>query len=212
MEIDKNEHHSAGAGILPVSKRSNIVKTLTANDIVFWGADAFVSVSLALFVVSSIEGATVFNVGIALMIHRVTGAFTAIPVGRMFDRNRGYLDEVWGLSLACLLAGFVYILLSFSTFIWELYLAMFFLGIFSVINLASWRILFYSNIKASQFGQTVGVYQMLFSLGIGLFLAIGGFAGERFGYDKVLLYGGTLMVFGSTLPLLMRGYFVDGKK
>lgn len=211
MEVEKNELNSAGAVLNAADRRSNIVKTLTASDVSYWGADAFISVSLALFVVSFIEGATVFNVGIAFMIYRVVGAVAAIPVGRWFDKNKGYLDEVWGLAFACLAAGCTYILLSFSTSIWQLYLAMFFLGIFSVINVASWRILFYNNIVKKEFGQTIGVYQMMYSLGIGLFLAIGGFAGDRFGYDNVLLFGGFIMMFGSLLPLLIRAYFVDKK-
>jgi len=192
--------------------RTYIIRTLTANDVAFWGADAFVSVALALFVVSFIEGATILNVGVALMIHRVVGAFAAIPIGRWFDKHKGHLDEVWGLSIACMLGGFTYVLLSFSTAVWQLYVAMFFLGIFAVVNLASWRILFYSNVDSDQFGQTVGIYQTMYSFGIGLFLVIGGFTGERFGYDTVLLVGGLLMVFGSTLPLLIRGYFDEGNK
>ena len=205
MEVDRTEHTVAGSKAL--STRDYIVRTLTANDVAFWGADAFISVALALFVVTFIESATILNVGIALMIYRVVGALAAIPIGRWFDQHKGYLDEVFGLSLACLCAGFTYITLSFSTAVWQLYLAMFFLGIFSTVNMCSWRILFYNNVNRERFGETIGVYQMLFSFGIGLFLAIGGFTGERFGYDRVLLIGGLLMTFGSTLPLLIRGYF-----
>ena len=145
------------------------------------------------------------------MIHRVMGALAAIPVGKWFDSQKGYLDEVTGLSFACLVAGFCYILLSFSTQIWQFYLIMFFLGITAMVNLASWRILFYNNIGKKQFGQTIGVYQMLFSLGIGLFLAVGGFAGDRYGYDTVLMLGGIMMTFGSLLPLMIRGYFEPKK-
>lgn len=193
------------------SRRSHIVKTLTANDVLFWGADAFIYVALALFVTSYVEGATILNVGIGLMIHRVTGALASVPIGRWFDRNKGYADEVLGLSLACLGAGFVYFLLSFSSQIWQFYLAMFCLGLLSVINLSSWRILFYSHIESGQLGQTIGVYQMMFSLGIGLFMAVAGFTGERFGYDKVLMIGGLIMMVGSSLPLLIRDYFVKKK-
>lgn len=211
MELEKNELHTASRNLSAADKRTHIVKILTANDVTFWGADAFISVALALFVVSFIEGATVLNVGIALMIHRVVGAVAAIPIGRWFDKHKGYIDEVYGLSFACVSAGFVYILLSFSTQIWQLYLAMFFLGIIAVLNFASWRILFYSNIEKGQLGQTVGVYQMLYSFGIGLFLAIGGFAAEKFGYQWVLMMGGVIMVFGSMLPLMLRGYLKGGK-
>jgi len=211
MEVEKNELNLASRDLSAVYKRTNIIKILTANDVTVWGADAFISVALALFVVSYIEGATVLNVGVALMIHRVVGAMASVPIGRWFDKHKGYIDEVYGLALACMAAGFMYILLSFSTQIWQLYVAMFFLGIITVTNFASWRILFYSNIEKGQLGQTVGVYQMLYSFGIGLFLAVGGFAGEKFGYQFVLMMGGVVMVFGSLLPLMIRGYLKQGK-
>lgn len=206
MEINKSELEAAKLSAA-AAKKAHIIKTLTANDVMFWGSDAFISVALALFVTTFLEGATILNVGIALMIHRVTGALASVPIGRWFDKQKGYADEVMGLSAACLCAGIVYFALSFSTQIWQLYLAMFFLGILSVINIASWRILFYSNVEQKQFGQTIGVYQMMFSLGIGLFMAIAGFTGERFGYDRVLMIGGLLMIVGSALPLLLRDYF-----
>ena len=88
MELDKSQLETAKLG--PVAaKRSQIIRTLTANDVMFWGADSFISVALALFVVTFIEGSSVLNVGIALMIHRVTGALASVPVGRWFDRQKG---------------------------------------------------------------------------------------------------------------------------
>lgn len=212
MEIERNELNVASVAVTKLSRRSNIIRILTGNDIIFWGADAFISVAIALFVVTFIEGATVLNVGIALMIHRVVNAIVSVPVGRFFDKHKGYLDEILGLSLACFLAGVMYILLSFSTQIWQLYLVMLCLGACTAVSLSSWRIVFYSHINQEQLGQTLGVYQMLYSLGIGLFLAIGGFAGERYGFDKVLLFGGLLMMAGSTLPLLIKNYFTEGTK
>lgn len=208
MEIERNELNVGSGTVTKLSKRASIVRTLTSNDIIFWGADAFISVALALFVVTFIEGATILQVGIGLMIHRVVTALSSIPVGRFFDRHKGYLDEILGLSIACFASGMIYVLLSFSTQIWQLYLAMLCLGTFTAVNLSSWRIIFYSHISQEQIGQTLGVYQMLYSLGIGLFLVIGGFTGERYGYDRVLLYGGLLMMVGSTLPLLIKNYFV----
>jgi len=212
MEVEKSELNISNPATNAIDKRTSVVKILTANDVTVWGADAFISVALALFVVSSIEGATVLNVGVALMIHRIVGAVASVPIGRWFDKHKGFIDEVYGLWFACMSAGFVYILLSFATQIWQLYVAMFFLGIIAVTNFASWRILFYSNIEKGQLGQAVGVYQMLFSFGIGLFLVVGGFAAEKFGYRWVLMMGGMIMVFGSLLPLMLRGYLTGGKK
>lgn len=201
-----NDLDKTGIGNANASKDASIIRTLTANDIAFWGADAFISVVLALFVVSTIEGATVLNVGIGLMIYRITGSLLAIPFGRFFDNHKGRLDEVWGLWLACFLAGIIYMSLSFATAIWQFYLAMFLLGSTSILNLTSWRILFYSSVDKERFGQTTGIYQMLFSFGIGLALVVGGFAGDKFGYQSVLLIGGIVMAAGSFLPLMLRDY------
>lgn len=207
MEIDRNESNVAGLGITTSNKRSSIIQTLTANDVVFWGADALVTVVLALFIVSSIKDATVLNVGIAFTINRAVGALAAIPLGRWFDKHKGYLDEVTAVTIACFITGGLYILLSYATHVWQLYTVMFFLGISYAIDLSAWRILFYSHIRGEGFGQTVGVYQTIYSLGVALFMALGGFAGERLGYGNVLLIGGSLMMIGSSLPLLIRTYF-----
>jgi MFS family permease len=205
MEIDRNEMNAGGT--ISADRHSSIIKTLTANDVAFWGADGLISVVLALFIVSFIPGATVLNVGIALMINRTMSALAAIPLGRLFDKHRGHLDEVWGLALACFATGGIYLLLSFATAVWQLYVAMFFLGISYAVNLASWRILFYSNVRKREFGVEMGIYQTAYSFGVALFMAIGGFAGERFGYERVLMFGGLLMMCGSILPLLIRSYF-----
>lgn len=209
MDVERNELNAGSVGLSKVSKKATIVRTLTGNDIIYWGADSFISVALALFVVTFIDGATVLNVGIALMIYRIVNALASLPIGRFFDRHKGLLDEATGLSLACLASGTIYVLLSFSTEVWQLYLAMVALGFSAAINLASWRILFYSHVDREQMGQTMGIYQMLYSLGVSFLLALGGFVGEQFGYAQVLFYGGLLMMIGSMLPFLIRGYFTD---
>lgn len=206
MEIDRNEMNVAGLGVAPVDKRSTIIRILTANDVTFWGADALITVVLALFIVSSIKDATVLNVGVAFMINRAIGALAAIPLGRWFDKHKGYLDEVTAVAIACFLTGALYLTLSFVVYVWQLYVVMFFLGISYAVDLSAWRILFYSHIHKDGFGQTIGMYQTIYSLGIALFMVLGGFAGERLGYDNVLRIGGLLMVVGSSLPLLIRTY------
>lgn len=188
------------------SKRNSLIKALTANDIMFWGGDAFIGVILALFVVNFIDGATATHLGIAFMIQRVTNALVAIPIGRYFDSHKGYLDEVWGLTIASFFYGLVYVLLGFSTAIWQLYLAMFAFGVVRTIDLSSWRILFYGHISRGQVGEATGMYQTLFSFGLGLCMSLGGFAGERFGYNTVLIVGGLFIMAASFLPPLVKNY------
>ncbi len=207
--MDINQHkamHKEESSHRGRSKQNSLIKALTANDIIVWGGDAFIGVVLALFVVDFIDGATALHVGLALMILRVTNAVAAIPLGRFFDEHKGYRDEVWGLTIATFMYGVLYLLLGFSSHIWQLYTIMFFFGIARTLDISSWRILFYGHIDKSHFGQVTGMYQTLFSFGIGLCMSLGGFAGDYFGYDKVLIFGGLFIMMGSFLPPLIKGY------
>ena len=189
------------------SKRGNILRALTMNDITYWGSNSFIAVIFALFVIEFVDGGSATHVGLALMIYSGISAGMSIPVGRFFDLHKGYLDEIWGLSLASFVGGAIYIMLSFSTELWHLYVAMTIFGLVSAVNLTSWRIVFYNNIDKDEYGETVGIYQTIFSIGEGAALALGGFMGERFGFDVVVFWGGVVMILGGFLPLMLREYF-----
>lgn len=186
------------------SKVGFLLRILTIDDVSFWGANSLISVILALFIVDNIAGATAINVGIGLMLRELTLAFLSIPVGKMFDRTKGLLDEVVFLSISGFLVGTSYILMSFSTQIWQLYALMILIGIGHAVNLNAWRILFYGSIHESERGQTIGVYQTVMSITIALILGIGGFIGERYGFNVVLILGGMMSVVGGVLPLFLR--------
>ena len=186
------------------SKKGFLLRLLTADDVSFWGANSLISVIFALFVVANIEQATAVDVGIALTIREITLAVLSIPIGRIFDKHKGLLDEVYFLSISGLLVGFSYILLSFSTQTWHLFCIMIIIGISHAINLNAWRTLFYGSIKQSERGETVGVYQTIFSISGALFLSIGGFIGDSYGSDVVLIAGGIISIIGGILPLYLK--------
>mgnify|MGYP002396401372 CR=1 FL=1 len=189
------------------SERGRMLRAMTINDITYWGSFSFISVIFALFVIEYIEGGSATHVGLAMMIYSVISAGFSIPAGRFFDTHKGYLDEVWGLALSGFLTGLIYIAMSFASQLWHLYVAMGMLGILASINMSSWRILFYNNIRKREYGETIGIYQTLFSIGEGGAMALGGFFGETFGFDAVIFWGGIAIFVGGFLPLLIRSYF-----
>lgn len=189
------------------SKRGKILRAMTINDISYWASDAFVMIIFALFVVNFIEGGTASHVGFAVFGYFVVRALVSIPVGQFFDSHKGYLDELYGLALTSFTAGTLYMLLSQSTQLWQLYVAMVLLGFISAVNLTSWRVLFYNNIEKKEYGQTVGIYQTATAISYAFAGALGGVIGEFFGFDTVLFFGGLAMFCGGFVPLVLRQYF-----
>lgn len=183
---------------------------MTFSDISFWGARSFISVIIALFVIEFIDGGSATHVGLSSMAYSAVSALLSIPVGRFFDKHKGYIDEVWGLAFASAMTGIVYIWMSFATDLWQLYISMILLGILSVVNTTSWRVLFFNNVGKREYGETVGIYQTFMSVGEGMALALGGIAGDVFGFEKVVFWGGVVIFAGALIPIGIKHLFKSG--
>lgn len=194
------------------TKRGKVLRALTASDITFWGTDAFISVVFVLYAIQFIPGGSATHVGLAFLGNRLVNALCSIPIGKIFDHYKGHLDELWALSFASFLTGALYIALSFATALWELYFVMLALGLLSAINLAAWRVVFYSNIAKGEYGQTVGIYQTFISIAQGLALALGGWLGDTVGFDKVVFIGGLIIAVGGLFPIVIMQYFDKPKE
>jgi MFS family permease len=181
-----------------------LLRILTIDDVSFWGAEALVNVVLALFIVTQIRGAGAIEVGFALTIRQLVLAAMSIPMGRILDRHKGLLDELYFLSLSGLLSGLSYFLLSFSGQIWQLYVLMGIVGAAHAINIAAWRTLFYSSIDQNERGETIGAYQTIMSVAGALLVGIGGILAENFGYRVIILIIAGMTTLGGFLPLLLK--------
>lgn len=189
------------------TNKGRLLRTLTLSDISYWGADSFIGVVMVLYIVNFIHGGSATHAGLAFLLYKGVAAVASIPIGRYFDKHPGYLDEIWGLTLASLLGGATYIGLSFSTELWQLYLGMFSLGLASVLDLLSWRKLFFSHLDEHSHSQTVGVYQTILFIAQGAAVALGGLVGDRFGFNTVVFYGGIIVALGAVFPFSVRYVF-----
>jgi MFS family permease len=183
------------------TKYSHIAEILTLNDVLYWGGDTFASVVLALFVTQYIEGSSASSVGIAYMIYRLLSSLSTTYFGKMFDKHKGYVDEIWALFIASIGAGLTYIILSFATQLWHLYLAMGILGICRSIDINSWKLLFYSHLESKIKGRTIGTYDAIYGVAMGALAALAGFVGEIHGFRNVILIAGVIILV-SSFPIL----------
>lgn len=196
--------HLRALHVFKFTKYSHIAEILTLNDVLYWGGDTFISVIMALFVTQYIDGATASSVGIAFMIYRLTAAVSTVQVGKMLDARRGYSDEIWSLFLASVIAGTTYMILSFASQTWHLYLAMFIIGICRSLDANSWRILFYTHIEKHARGRTIGTYDAIFGVTLGAMSALSGFVGELYGFRIVILVAGMLVLLSGFPVLTLR--------
>lgn len=185
-------------------RNNKIIKSLTVNDITYWGSDSFINVIFALFVTSYINGATAADVGLAFMFMQSTSMLASIPIGQILDNYKGLRDETLGLALSGFLTGSLYILLSFATSRVELFVIMSLIGVSRALNMNSWRILFNKFLDKSHPGSVFGMYETLMAMSTGLLGALGGFVGEQYGFQIVVLAGGLLVFSGGLIPLLIR--------
>jgi MFS family permease len=186
------------------TNQGKVLRYLTANDITYWVMTSYIHVIYALHLTQNITGGSATHVGLSLTMRQITTAVISIPIGKVFDKIKGYVDEVTFLSIASLITGIMYIMLGFATEIWHMYAAMFLIGIWDSVNMNSWRIVFYQTIPEEEKGRTVGVYQTIMSMVTAVLVALSGVLADSFGYEIVFWTGGGIMFLGSILPFLLR--------
>jgi len=194
------------------TKNGYLLRLLTLDDMSFWGSSALMSIVFTLFVVAEIDGGSASVVGIAFMLRELTIALLSIPIGKVLDKIKGHLDEIYFLSASGMLVGIAYLLLGFSTQIWQVYILMIGIGITHALNINSWRILFYGSIKNNERGQTTGVYQTIMSITIAIILAVGGFIADTYGFRITLFIGAIITIAGGFIPLLLRKNIIEEKR
>ncbi len=196
--------HLRSLQLFKFTKYSHLSEVLTLNDVLYWGGDTFVSVVMALFVTQYIDGSSASSVGIAYMVYRLTSSLTTSQAGKLFDKHKGYFDEIWALFGASLVAGLSYIALSFAGELWQLYLAMGILGVCRSVDVNSWKLLFYTHIEKKMKGRTMGMYDAIYGVSMGAIAALSGFVGEMYGFRIVILVAGIIMFLGGFPVLSLR--------
>jgi len=187
------------------TKYAHITEVLTLNDVLYWSGDAFFAVVLALFITQHIEGSSTSTVGVSYMIYRLLSSLSTVSIGKLFDKHKGYVDEIWALFFVSIVAGTTYIALSFSTQLWHLYLAMGIFGVCRSVDINAWKMLFYSHLDSTAKGKTIGTNDAIYGIAMAVMAALAGFIGDMYGFRIVVLVAGLLVLLGAFPVLSLRG-------
>ncbi len=190
-------------------QRSKVLSALTFNDAAYWGADLFVATTFALFITQNIEGGSATHLGIIYGLYRIVRAVLALPIGRFFDRHKGYLDELWALAFSGLLVGSIYLVLFCATHLWQVYVCMIFIAIGHALSIGSWTIVFYASMTKNQQGEIIGVYQTIMQIIYGLSAVLAGFVGDAYGFEWTMFIAGFLTILSGIAPLTVRSVFAE---
>jgi MFS family permease len=180
---------------------NKVIKALTLTDFAVWSGSSLIATIFPLFVITQIEGATVTHAGISSMIYMIVPAILNMPFGKLLDKMKGYNDELNMLTWSNIIRGISLIALAFTTNLWVFFLLQAVLGAAKSMNTTSWRVLFSRFLDTEHLGREWSIYDTVMSVGLGIAAYLGGFLGENWGFQIVVLIGGIMSLIGAIFPL-----------
>lgn len=183
--------------------KNRVLSFLTLNDFSTWSSGNLTAVIFTLFALDHIKGASVTDVGLSSLVFLVVSAILNVPLGKVMDRIKGYVDETYVLTASSLVRGVALILLSMSTTLWQLYLLQAVLGIARSMNYVSWRILFSKYLDAKHAGEQWSIYDSVIAVGLGVAALIGGWMGDHYPFSFVVFVAGVVTLIGGIFPLFI---------
>ncbi|HRI05384.1 MAG TPA: MFS transporter [Candidatus Dojkabacteria bacterium] len=192
-----------GNYIKRLNTSKKVLSILTLSDFSTWSSANLTGVIFTLFALEHIKDATITDVGFSSLLFLSVSAILNIPLGRLLDRTRGFLDENYVLVASSVVRGGALILLAFSTQLWQLYLLQAILGVARSMNYVSWRVLFSKFLDPKHVAEQWSVYDSIIAIGLGFAALIGGYLGDNFPYTYVIFIAGVVTIIGGVFPLFI---------
>lgn len=198
-----------------ISLRPNkVIKYLILSDFAFWTGWGLLTPVFAIFIVSRIEGGSVFVVGMASAVFWIARSLFRVPIGVLLDilptEKDDYLALVAGFFIASLVP-FGYIVVKTPL---QLYLLQAVHGFALALSYAGWTGIFTRHIDRGKESTEWGLNATFIGLGTGVAGAVGGWAVTRFGFSPVFIMVGVLSLIGAVTLFGLRneikGVFDNG--
>ncbi|MBN1160144.1 MAG: MFS transporter [Candidatus Diapherotrites archaeon] len=176
-----------------------VIELLILSDLALVIGSGLVEPIFAVFVNLSIEGGTVFAIGLASSIYLLSGSALHIPIGRIADKHRIHKELlVLGTALMTLCA-FAY---SIATNMMQIYLIQFLYGIAFAMAFSTWCATFSHFLDKDKEAFEWSIYKTITGVGAAAAAVMGGFAVELIGFRSLFVINGVLGIIG-TLVLLV---------
>lgn len=176
---------------------NKVLKNLVLSDLFILSSFGLVQPLFAVFIISSIRGATISAVGIAITIQLFTKAVFQIAIAKWADEERGNCRELYTLVAGSLMISFVPLGYAMANTLAHIYLTQFFYGLGQALSFPSWRVLFTRYTDHDHQGFEWGVYDTIVSLGVAASAALGGYLAEVYSFRWLFVVVATFSFVGS---------------
>ncbi|MBU1133035.1 MAG: MFS transporter [Patescibacteria group bacterium] len=172
------------------------IKTIILAHSVFWMAQKLVQPFLAIFFLEELRGVSLFEIGTSTLIYFLTAGTVEPIFSYLEERKRGLRDEASFVIGGYLLRGLTFIIFTFSSNVWHLYLFQFVLGIAAAMYSAADKTVF-ANILGNGKGTGTLLWGaddsvILFSAALGAL--IGGYLTSIYGIRIFLMVSGVFTI------------------
>lgn len=175
-------------------------------------SEALFSPLFAVFITSSILGATLKTVGFAVAIYAITKSIVQVPLAKSIDRKMGERDDFYLMFLGGIVVSLQAFFLIGVTKPWQLYLLQVFGGIGGASIMAAYYALFSRHTdrgKEAFEWSLFSVGGLTISAAVGAFL--GGIIADALGFKMLFLTSGILSLLATVLLLLGYPYLQKSK-
>ncbi|EKD24290.1 MAG: hypothetical protein ACD_81C00062G0010 [uncultured bacterium] len=184
-------------------KINRIIKFFVISDLMLWGGWGLIGPIFSIFLVSTIEGATVATVGGVVATYWITKSLIQLPVAVALDRHEGERDDFYTLILALLLAGFTALSYLLVEDIATLYLVAFLQGLSFGLYAPSWAGIFSRHLDKEHYAFDWSLDSTTIGMASGVAAFAGGALANAFGFDVVFILASVFSFFSAILLLMV---------
>jgi len=178
---------------------------LTFSDLFTWGFYLIIATLSGIYLEHKLGDDVIKIVGIGGAIYYVIRGVLQLPISKVLDRIKNDRDEIFVLTLGCVLMGLPFLFYPTLTSANQYYVLQVIFSLGVAMNLNPWRKLFATNLEAGREAREYAVYDMVNSLFIALSIFfVGQIANiNQFYFDVVMVSLGLLVMTGGLWAALI---------
>jgi len=182
---------------------NRIVKFFIFGDLLLWVGWGFVDPLFSVFVIQSVEGATLISLGFLATTYWIVKGALQIPISLYLDKTEGEKDDFYALVLGLLVSGLTAFSLMLVQEMWQVYLIQFLKAIGFALYIPAWTAIFSRHLDKEHTAFDWALSSSTVSFGIGIAGAVGGTIASIFGFNFVFLMVGFMALASATLLLFV---------
>lgn len=193
-----------------ISKANKAIQVLIISDSFFFSSMALAEVVFSVFIVESIAGATVKNLGIGNAIFMVGILLTEPLFAKFYDSTKSVKSSFYGFVIGNLLKSTFRLLFTVINSVNAFYIIYFLLGVVHSIEYPSFTKLFTKFIDKDLVSTEWGYKDTLVSFGKVIAMFSSGYIALAWGYQALFILSAVgMFIFGVVLPLIYRKEFLE---